>query len=177
MKLATILLGALVFTLAGLTAPRAEDAAPLAHEVVVEAPLETVWDLYTTKAGIEAWMVAKTEIDLRLDGVWRTHYSKDGVLGDAGTIEHRILALDPKRMLAIRTLKCPEKFPFKTAISKMWTVLYFEPVDATHTKVICRSLGFDASEESQKMRAFFSQGNAYELDQLKKHIARRSGAR
>ena len=158
-----------------LAAPKSAPTDPLTHEAVVSAALPRVWDAYTTKAGIEAWMVAQCDIELKAGGRFRTHYSKEGVLGDPGTIEHRILALDPRRMLALRTVKCPEKFPFKQAIESMWTVLYFEPVDATHTKVICRSLGFTPDEESQKMRAFFERGNAYELEELKKHFAPATG--
>src|SRR5690348_3579299 len=106
---------ALLFTLLAaaplLGAPKPEPAEPLTHEAVVGAALPRVWDAYTTKAGIEAWMVAHCDIELKVDGRFRTHYSKEGVLGDPGTIEHRILALDPQRMIAFRTVKCPEKFP------------------------------------------------------------------
>jgi uncharacterized protein YndB with AHSA1/START domain len=167
----TLLLVAAPLCAAPANAPKSGPSDALTHEAVVSAPLSRVWDAYTTKAGIQAWMVAQCDIELKVGGRFRTHYSKEGVLGDAGTIEHRILALDPQRMLAYRTVKCPQKFPFARAIEAMWTVLYFEPVDATHTKVVCRCLGFTPDEESQKMRTFFDRGNAYEFEELKKHFA------
>jgi hypothetical protein len=75
-------------------------------------------------------------------------------------------------MLAYRTVKCPAGFPFAKAIEPMWTVLYFEPVDTGHTKVVSRCLGLTEDPEPKKMRAFFERGDAYELEQLKKPLTR-----
>ena len=153
-------------------------AAPLpAHagdtiesEGIVNAPVAAVWKAWTTSAGLESWMAPHADIDLRLDGQMRATYDPKGVLGDAGTIENRILAFEPERMLSIRVSKAPESFPFKGAIGKMWTVLYFQPTPEGKTKLRIVGLGFGSDEESQKMKAFFSQGNAYTLSELQKRF-------
>src|ERR1044071_5469176 len=91
------------------------NTAPLVNEATIEAPIGQVWAAFTTKSGIESWMVAHTEIDLRVGGDWRTHYRKEGVIGDEGTIGHKILSFDPERMFSFRTVKTPKGFPFVEA--------------------------------------------------------------
>ena len=72
-------------------APPAFGAAPdaLAHEGVVAAPVDKVWAAFTTREGQESWMVAHSDIELKVGGRMRTHYDPKGVLGDAKTIENR----------------------------------------------------------------------------------------
>ena len=139
-------------------------------EGVVNAPVSDVWKAWTTSAGLMSWLAPHADIDLRLGGLMRTHYKAEGALGDAGTIENEIIAFDPERMLAIRVSKAPADSPFKGSIKAMWTVLYFtaERDGTTHFKVV--GLGFTTDAESQKMKQFFERGNAYTVDQLKKHF-------
>jgi len=141
---------------------------PVITEAVVNAPVTEVWKAFTTQGGIESWMVAKTDIDLRPGGLWRTSYSKDSNLNDDASIHHTILAYDPFRMLASRTIKPPKNFAFPNAILKTWSVVYFEPVGDSATKVTAHMLGFGDDDESQKMRAFFEAGNKTTLDNLVK---------
>jgi uncharacterized protein YndB with AHSA1/START domain len=138
-------------------------------EGVVNAPIEKVWKAFTDKAVIEQWMVAKTEIELKIGGTWRTSYSKDSNLNDDTAIHQTILAFDPGRMLAFRTIKTPKNFPFP-AITNSWTVVYFEPVGAGKTRVTARMMGFEDDDQGAKMRAFFERGNRTELDALTKYF-------
>ena|SRR5215831_17231367 len=64
-------------------------------EAVINAPVAEVWREWTTKDGIESWMVAKTEIDLRVGGTWRTSYSKTSDLDDDESLRHIILSYGP----------------------------------------------------------------------------------
>ena len=54
----------------------------------------------------------------------------------------------------------------------MWSVVYVEAVAPGRTRVREVSLGFDADEESQKMREFFNQGNATTLKRLQSYFAK-----
>jgi uncharacterized protein YndB with AHSA1/START domain len=136
-------------------------------EGVVNAPVDAVWKAFTTKSGIEAWMVAKTEFELKVGATWRTSYSKDSNLNDDTAIHHTILAYDPGRMLAFRTIKFPGNFPFP-AVTNTWTVVYFEPAGTGKTRVTARMLGLEDDEEGRTMRGFFERGNRSELDALVK---------
>jgi uncharacterized protein YndB with AHSA1/START domain len=145
----------------------AAPAEPVVTEVVVNGPAEAVWKAWTTKTGLESWLVGKTEIDLKVGGVWLTNYSKESNLRDDSTIHQEILAFDPGRMLAFRTTKTPANFPFPI-ITQTWTVLYFEPAGPGKTRVLARMHGYGEGEQFARMRAFFERGNKSELDKLAK---------
>lgn len=144
---------------------------PLVHEGIVAAPLEEVWTAFTTKEGQESWMVAHSEIELKIGGRMRTHYDRKGTLGDPKTIENMIISYDPQRMFSIKVTRPPEGFPFPNAVKTMWTVVYFEADSPKTTHVRIVGLGFGDDEESQKMRAFFDRGNAFTLQKLQERFA------
>jgi uncharacterized protein YndB with AHSA1/START domain len=150
---------------------RAQDTGPVVHEGIVEAPLERVWAAFATTDGLRAWLAPHAEIDLRVGGLMRTNYDAQGQLGDPQTIENTILSFEPGRMLSVKVSKPPANFPFANAVRQMWTVVYFDADGPVRTKVREVSLGFGPDEESQRMRAFFSTGNATTLAQLQRHFA------
>jgi len=162
----------LAFVLApiSLTALVAEEN-PLVHEGIVDAPLAAVWTAFTTKEGQESWLVAHSEIDLKIGGRMRAHYDRKGTIGDANTIENTIISYDPKRMLSLKVSKPPAGFPFPNAVKTMWTVIYFEAHSTKTTRVRIVGLGFGDDEESKKMRAFFDRGNAFTLKRLQERFA------
>lgn len=143
----------------------------LVHEGVVAAPVKDVWMAFTTKEGQESWMVAHSEVELKVGGLMRTNYDPKGKIGDPGTIENMIISYDPERMISIRVTKVPEGFPFPNAVLSMWTVIYFEAASPQTTRVRFVGLGFGSDEESVKMRAFFDRGNAYTLKKLQERFA------
>ncbi|HEX7720096.1 MAG TPA: SRPBCC domain-containing protein [Woeseiaceae bacterium] len=148
----------------------AQDVSPVVSEGIIDASVETVWDAWTTGEGLRSWLAPHASMDLRIGGLMRTNYDPAGALGDAQTIENSILSFDPGRMLSIKVARTPAGFPFERAIEKMWTVIYFEPEGTERTRLKVISLGFDTDEESQRMRAFFEQGNAATIEQLKNGV-------
>ena len=90
--------------LAVADAARADDER-VVTEAVVEASVDDVWRAWTTKQGIESWMVAQAEIELKVGGKMLTHYDPNGRIGDPNTIENTILSFEPKRMLSIKATK------------------------------------------------------------------------
>ncbi len=162
----------LALALSALSPPALGAAADaLIHEGVVAAPVDKVWAAFTTREGQESWMVAHSDIELKVGGRMRTHYDPKGVLGDAKTIENTVLSLDAPRMLSIQVNKVPEGFPFPVEIKAMWTVIYFVPSGPDATLVRIVSQGFGDDEKSQKMLAYFDGGNAYTLKKLQQRFA------
>ena len=143
----------------------------LVHEVVVPASADRVWAAFTTRQGLEGWMAAHADIELRVGGLLRTHYDPAGRLGDPKTIENLVASYDPQRMLTLRVHRAPEGFPFPGTVGQMWTVVYFAPEGPAATRVRTVSLGFTAETESQAMRRFFDRGNAYTLRKLQEHFS------
>lgn len=146
------------------------DLPPVVSEGVIDASPSEVWKAWTTSDGLRQWMAPVVEIDLRLDGLMRSNYNPEGKLGDDGTIENRILAFEPERMLAIKVAKAPKALPFPNAVQKMWTVIYLTEVGASQTKVRAVGMGFTDDPESSRMREFFQKGNDYTLDKLREHF-------
>ena len=156
---------------------RAQDVGPLVVEGLVNAPLDQVWAAYTTKAGLESWMVAHAEIDLKIGGKLKTQYDPAGTTDDDKSIENTILSYEPMRMVSLKVSRAPQGFPFPTAITNMWTVVYFEAKGEKATWVREVSMGFGKDEESQKMREFFKRGNAITLEELQKRFAAKPDAK
>lgn len=149
----------------------AQSLDPIVSEGVVDAPPALVWDAWTTTEGLHAWLAPHVEIDLRVGGLMRTNYNPNASLDDPQTIANEVLSYDPGKMLSIRVKQAPANFPFPKAIYDMWTVMYFDAVGDNQTRLRVVGLGFDASEESQNMRNFFTHGNAQTIEALRKHFA------
>ncbi len=158
-------------TLCGWAAGAVAEQPPLEHEGIVDAPVDEVWAAFTTKKGLESWMVPHAEIDLRVNGKMRTNYHADGAIGDPNTIENTILSFDPKRMLSLKATKPPENFPFKNAIKGTWSVMYFDALGPKRTRIRVVGLGYGTDEESMKMRSFFDMGNAWTIRKLQEKFS------
>lgn len=158
------LLLALSMTLHGQSADRTT------IEAVIDAPVDAVWTAYTTKAGLESWMVPHAEVELAVGGKMFTHFDPNGKIGDPQTIEHTILAHEPKRMLSLRVAKAPVGLPFAAAIQRIWSVVYFTP-EGEKTRVTEVTMGFGDDAESQQLRQFLENGNRYLLERLQKLFA------
>ena len=89
-------------------AGRAQDEKPLVHEAIVNAPLDQVWAAYTTKTGLESWMVAHAEIDLKIGGKMKTRYDPKGTVDDLKAIENTILSYEPMHMFSFKVTKAPK---------------------------------------------------------------------
>ncbi len=146
---------------------------PIVTIGIVDASIKDVWAAWSTKEGICSWMVPSGTVDMRIGGLYRTSYSKGSDLKGPEVIENSILAYDPLRMISIKNTRVPADFPFKEAISRTWTVIYFKEIDAKHTEVTIRMNGYDASDDSSKLKAFFVHGNQASLDALIKRFAKK----
>lgn len=142
------------------------------NEIEIDASLDQVWKAFTTTEGLRSWVAPLADIEFKVGGKWRANYNSKGKLGDDATIENTILCYDPKRMMSIRPTKVPKGFPFAEPVKKTWTVFYFDAVNDSRTKVRVVVLGYDSSEPSRQLRAFFEQGNKQSLNQLAKSFTR-----
>jgi uncharacterized protein YndB with AHSA1/START domain len=145
---------------------------PVVSEIVLDATADDVWRVLTTTEGmIDAGLIAAgTGLELRIGSRWRTSYDADSNLDDDTVIESEVLAFDPGRMFASRSLTAPADAPFQNAIRNTWAVTYLESAGDSRTRVTIRMFGFTQHEESQTMRRFFEWGNSYQLDQLAEYF-------
>jgi uncharacterized protein YndB with AHSA1/START domain len=146
------------------------DSPSFVQEAVINAPVAAVWKVWSTSEGYKLLGVAYADVDLRIGGLIRSHYGAKGVLGDEETIENRILAYEPQRMIAFRIERPPKSFPFKEAWKTTWTVITFTDLGDGRTHVRAASMGYGTDPESVKMRKFFEAGNAWTLKHLQEHF-------
>lgn len=132
----------------------------LKQSFVVKVPLDSVWNAYTTKKGLESWAAAMAEIDLKIDGIIKTNYNKDGKIGDDSTITLHIINYVPKGMLTLQA-EITENFPefMKEDEEQCFNVILFEELSPNRTKVIAYGLGYENNEKYMSMMKFFVEGN------------------
>ncbi|MET0661136.1 MAG: SRPBCC domain-containing protein [Steroidobacteraceae bacterium] len=146
----------------------ARAAEALVTEAVVNAPIETVWALFTTAAGYQELGAAKADVDLRVGGLVRTQANESGTLDDANSRAREILAFDPLHMLASRPARVPADFPNREAVLKTWTVIYFNSIAGATTHVRVVTLGYDDTAAAQVARAATELRHRATLDQIVK---------
>ncbi len=141
----------------------------------IDAPLAQVWDAFTTEEGIESWMTPLAEVDLRVGGSIQTNYNPQGTIGDETTIVHRILSLEPQRMLSSRVEKAPAGFPHAKVVEQAWGVWYFEPLGVNRTHIRLVSAGWGSGPDWDAAETFFQAGNEWTLNKLKEKFASTAG--
>jgi uncharacterized protein YndB with AHSA1/START domain len=144
------------------------DAPSFVNEGTINAPIAAVWQVWTSNEGYKRLGVAKADVDFRVGGLIRSHYGEKGVIGDDETIQNRILAYEPQRMIAIRIDRPPKSFPFKEAWKSTWTVITLSDAGNGRTHLRVASMGYGTDEESMKMRKFFEVGNEWTVKALQK---------
>jgi hypothetical protein len=60
------------------------------------------------------------------------------------------------------------------AAKETWSIFYFAKVSDSKTKITIVGLGYNDSEQSVKMRAFFKPANKYSMDQLKAALEKKT---
>ncbi len=130
----------------------------LAQEVVVNAPIQQVWDAYTTAEGWTAWAVPAAEVDLRVGGEIRTSYT--GQVGDPGTNVLKILSYVPRRLLSLRATST-ENWPevMKHDADRLSNVILFEQLEDGRTRVESYGIGYSDAPEYESMMQFFIDAN------------------
>ncbi len=143
----------------------------LRTEAVVHAPGGEVWKAFTTKEGVQSWMVPVAEVDLRLGGTIKTNYNPQAKIGDPGTIVHHILSYEPERMLATRFTTPESASPEAKLAQATWVVYRFEPLSPRQTRVTVSMMGWGTGAAWDASYDFFKRGNEWEMQQLVKRFA------
>lgn len=144
---------------------------PVITEADFDVPVDKLWWVFSTDDGFKMLGAAKAKIDFRVGGKMQSHYSPAGVIGDEGTIENTIIAYEPNRVLAWRITKPPKNFPFMSAYKDIWSVATFTDAGGGKSHLRLAQVGYTPDEESQKMRAFFDQGNKWVIDKLQQNLS------
>ncbi len=124
-------------------------------EVIVNAPLQAVWQAWSTNEGVRSFMAPKANIDLRIGGAYEIFFNPaDDRMSTKGM---KVLAYIPGEMLAFEWCLPKDEFPqFKD--SRGWVVVQLSPIGASQTRVRVTHLGWGQGAEWDRAYAHMERG-------------------
>jgi len=130
------------------------------EQVLVEAPVATVWDAYATSEGWMAWAAPVAEVDLRAGGSIRTNYDASAKIGDPGTNVLHIVNFVPRRILTLRA-ELGDNWPevMKHDAEHLMNIIVFDALPDDRTRITSYGVGYGASPEYEKLLGFFVEAN------------------
>ena len=135
-------------------------------EVIVAAPIEAVWQSWTTKAGIESFFSPEAEIDARVGGAFHIHIDPYAAPGLKGADDMRVMALQPPKMLSF-DWNAPPSLP-DARRQRTFVIVRLADVDGKSTRVTLHHTGWGDGGEWDKTYAYFDSAWGYVLGNLKK---------
>ncbi len=143
----------------------------LVQEAFFDAPLEAVWDAYTTEEGWTAWAAPKARIDLRVGGEILTQYDTSLEIGDAGTNRLTIVNYVPRAVLTLKADLQPN-WPeiMKRDADNLSNVILFEALDGGRSKITSYGIGYRDAAEYDALLKFFIQANEGLLKGLQRYL-------
>lgn len=122
-------------------------------EKTIKAPLNEVWQAWTTTEGVTTFFAPKAKVELKIGGSYEMLFDLEAPEGSQGGEGLRILSYLPKQRLAFEW-NAPPEFP-NVRGEKTWVVVCLEAKDENHTKVTLTHLGWQAGEEWNQVYAYF----------------------
>lgn len=123
--------------------------------VTVRAPLERVWELWTTNEGVRSFFAPGSNIDAKVDGMYELFFAPSAPVGQRGAEGMRLLVVEPRQRIAF-TWNAPASL---AEIREQRTVVTvtFDAVGADSTLVTLRHTGWGAGPQWEKAIGYFEQ--------------------
>jgi uncharacterized protein YndB with AHSA1/START domain len=137
-------------------------------QVVVAAPIDAVWQAWTTRAGVESFFAPEAEIEARVGGAFHIHFDPLAAPGLKGADDMRFMALQRPTMLSF-DWNAPPSFP-ETRAQRTFVVVRLAAVDAASTRVTLRHTGWGEGGQWEQTHAYFSRAWPNVLGNLKKRF-------
>jgi len=135
-------------------------------EIVVPAPINAVWQSWTTKAGIESFFAPEAEVDAKVGGAFHIHINPFGEPGMKGADDMRFMALQAPTMLSF-DWNAPPSLP-EIRKERTFVVVRLADVDGKSTRVSLHHTGWGTGGEWDKTFAYFDRAWGNVLASLKK---------
>lgn len=150
----------------GVGCATASEERSIEKEVVVAAPIETVWQTWTSKAGIESFFAPEAEIEPRVGGAFHIHIDPLAAPGAKGADDMRFMALQRPTMLSF-DWNAPPSLPEARA-QRTFVVVRLADVDGKSTRVTLHHTGWGSGGEWDETYAYFDRAWGFVLGNLKK---------
>lgn len=140
----------------------------LYKEVTVKAPLDSVWNAWTTNEGAHEFFSPYTNIQLRTGGPFEIYFSNDGELGMRGSEGCKVLSFLPKSMFSFEWNAPPQFGPLRYIYTRV--VINFEALGSDSTKVKFSHLGWGTDLGWDEIYNYFDRAWGYVLGNLAKRF-------
>jgi len=142
-------------------------------EVTVKAPIDAVWNAWTTSEGITSFFAPQAFIDLRIGGAFEIYFMLDAPRGFQGSEGCRILSYLPNKMLSF-SWNCPPEFErVRKSGEYNWVVLEFTELPDGKVSVTLTHLGWkEGDEEWEKIYHYFDAAWGSVMESLGEHFNR-----
>ena len=142
----------------------------LRAELVLDAPIETVWKLWTTEEGVTSFFAPGCRIEPKIDGAYDIYFNPAGAPGEKGAEGMRIVAFEPNARLAF-TWSAPPTIPVIRAQRAIVDVR-FVALGAARTKVVFTHYGWGDGPDWDAAYAYFDKAwNTFVLPNLAWRVA------
>ncbi|QTN23133.1 SRPBCC domain-containing protein [Rhizobacter sp. AJA081-3] len=140
----------------------------LNKEAIVPAPVEAVWQAWTTRDGIVSFFAPDAEIEPRVGGAFHVHMDPLAQPGMKGADEMRFMALQPPSMLSFDWNAPPHLAQVRQ--QRTFVVVRFKDIDGKSTKVTLHHTGWGDGGEWDQTYAYFDRAWGNVLGNLKKRF-------
>jgi len=139
----------------------------LIQEFIVNVPMDSVWNAFTTNRGWESWSTPIAEIDFRSGGTIKTNYNKNGKIGDSTTIHLHVRNYVPKKLITLQA-ELSKHFPdfMKKDEKDLYNIIYFNSLTTETTKITSYGIGYKNNPKYLSLMQFFISGNEKSYQQL-----------
>jgi uncharacterized protein YndB with AHSA1/START domain len=134
------------------SAPTARDRV-LRASLVLDAPVESVWKLWTTEDGLKSFFAPGCRIEPKVDGAYEIYFNPSGPPGEKGGEGMRILAFEPLKRLAF-TWNAPPAQPAIRA-QRSFVEVRFSAEGEKRTRLVFTHAGWGDGPEWDAAYAYF----------------------
>ncbi len=143
----------------------------LRKEAVVDAPLETVWKIWTTVEGL-LWLSSSSRVDLRPGGDYALFLALDpDERGRRGSEGSKIVSVEAPRELVFDWTFPPDVPALRYADETTRVTLTLEPVDPGRTAISLVAVGWGQGEDWDRGFQYFEAAWGFVFDRLRQHLS------
>jgi uncharacterized protein YndB with AHSA1/START domain len=138
--------------------------------IVLNAPAKAAFDAFTDPETMKRWVVKMAVADLRHGGTIEDSYLADAKPGDPENIRQEIIAYVPGQLMVFRNTNAPRMLPDREAFKKVVTILQVRDLGGGRSELTLSQSGYAPAPEFDRLHAFFKDGNAGQMQQMKHEL-------
>jgi uncharacterized protein YndB with AHSA1/START domain len=137
-------------------------------EVVISAPIEAVWQAWTTREGIVSFFAPDAQVEARVGGAFHIHFDPLAAPGRKGADDMRFMALQAPTLLSFDWNAPPHLAQARQ--QRTFVVVRLKDLDGKSTQVNLTHIGWGDGGEWDLAYAYFDRAWGNVLTNLKKRF-------